>query len=60
MHYVVLALHAHLAFFLGARFAAAGDEIDIGNSLRADETLFKIDVDDTRRLGRGLAFVNRP
>ena len=60
MHHVVLAFDSHLAFFLGACFAAAGDEIGIGDRLRADEALLEIGVDNACRLWRGIALVDGP
>ena len=46
---VVLALDAHLAGFLGARLAFAGDVVVIGDRFAGDETALEILVDRRRR-----------
>ncbi len=52
LHYIFLALQAHLAGFLGAGFAIAGDIIIVTNGLGADKAFFEIGVDNARRLWR--------
>ena len=57
---VFLAFEAHLARFLGALFAVIGDEILIADHFGADEAFFKIGMNDTGCLRRGIAFVDGP
>src|SRR5574337_287752 len=57
---VILPFGAHLAGFLRALFAAAGDEVVEGDGLRADEAALEVAVDHARRLRRGVADVDRP
>ena len=52
-HYVFLAFQPELARKLGSGFAFACNIIVIGNSFGANETFFKIGVDDASR-GRSL------
>ncbi len=49
---VFLAFGPHFARFLGALFAAAGDEVVIGDGLGADEAVLEIGMDDAGGLGR--------
>ena len=57
---VFLAFDAHLAGFLGAGFALAGDEVVVGDGLGADEAALEVGVDDAGRLRRGVAAVDGP
>lgn len=50
---VVLAFLAHFAGVLGFLFAAAGDEVVVGDGLGLDEATLKIRVDGAGRLGGG-------
>src|SRR5688572_24110861 len=57
---IVLALGAELALVARARFAAAGEEIVIGDGLGADEAALEIGMDDARGLWGLRALLDRP
>src|SRR4029077_7328070 len=57
---IFLSLGPHLAGFLGALLAAAGDEILIGDGLAADEAALEIRMDDAGRLRGAGAAVDSP
>jgi hypothetical protein len=50
----------HLAGFLGALLALAGDEVVEGYGLGADEAMLEIGMDHAGRLRRGVALVDGP
>ena len=57
---VFLAFGPHFAGILGAGFAAAGDEVVIGDGLGADEAMFEVGVDYAGGLRRPRLAADRP
>ena len=47
MHDVIFPFQTDKAFFFGSLFAAAGDEVVVGNDFGADEAAFDVGVDLT-------------
>lgn len=53
---ILLAFQAHLACFLGALLAFAGDEVVIADDLGADKAFFEIGMDDSSGLRCSIPF----